>query len=249
MKTVIITGGNRGIGLAITKQLLFEGYRVICFHRDKAQKRNVLSDGYEESYGDIKYTSHWLDFRHFVEVKLEVESVYAIINCAGIAHAKPFEEITEEEWDEMMAVNVKGAFLGVKIFNDMIEDEGRIVNISSVSGLQGMSGHAHYCASKFALQGLTQVLAKELKGRKITVNTVNPGPTETDMWEQLDKDYSKINHWDESMKQEDKYFSKLLIKRMGKPEDVANTVSFLLKPESDYITGISLKVCGGNLIG
>lgn len=247
MKNVFITGGNRGIGLGITKQLIDEGYRVLNVHNSVGMVQSFLSPNYDEGICDVRDR---VTLEFFVNKWKEKHGeFYAIVNNAGIAQAKPFEKITKEEWDDMMNINVKGAFNVAQIVSPHLEEGGRIVNISSVSGLQGMSGHAHYCASKFALQGLTQVLAKELKDRRITANTVNPGPVDTDMWKKLDKEYAAINHWDDSMKQEDRYYSKLLIKRMGTPEDVANVVSFLLKPESSYITGTSIKVCGGNLIG
>ena len=247
MKNVLITGGNRGIGLSITNQLLEENYRILCIHKDKDKKLNVAGIEYYEYICDVRNRTKLLNA--ILDFTLKYGNFWGVINNAGIAHAKPFEKITTEEWDEIMDTNVKGVFNVCQFASPLLEDKGRIINISSVSGLQGMSGHAHYCASKFALQGLSQVLAKELKGRRITVNTVNPGPTNTDMWKQLDKEYSEINNWPEDMKQEDKYYDKLLIKRMGEPIDVANVVSFLLKPESEYITGTHIKVCGGNLLG
>ena len=164
---------------------------------------------------------------------------------------KKFMKLTAVDFATMFRVNVLGAFLMSQKFvkrckkGDDKSVSSRIINISSVSGLKGFSGHAHYCASKFALNGMMQVMAKELSKKGISVNNICPGPTKTDMWNQLDKEYRVAGFMPEEANEDD-YFSKLLIKRMGQPEDIAKAVEYLI--HSDYSTGTNLIVSGGNIM-
>ena len=175
-----------------------------------------------------------------------------LVNNAGVCQAKKFEEISEEDYDRIMDTNLKAMFFTSSFLlswmkkGDNKNIASNIINISSISGLQGFTGHTHYCASKFGVIGLTQSMAKELSTQGIAVNAVCPGPTQTPMWEALDKEYSAMNGWTGLETGEQKYFGKLLIKRIGDPSDVADAVEYLIK--SKYSTGTALTVCGGNIL-
>lgn len=258
-KSIIVFGGTSGIGREICDNLSESYYRVYAVGRE-FNENCIHHSNIHFIKCDVTNIDDIFQLRIAILNKLDsAERIYGIVYSSGIAHATPFENIAPLEWDEIFNVNVKGAFFCTQLLYDLINDvpihstlpdvaNGKIIFISSISGYQGFSGHAHYCASKFAVQGLMQVLAKEMVKYGILVNTVNPGPTDTPMWEQLDREYTAMNHWSENEPTEKKYFSKVLIKRMGKPRDVANTVRFLLDSNTDYITGASIPVCGGNIL-
>lgn len=255
----IITGGNRGIGLAITRKLKQMGFITAVIH--KHDDSPVAASGVSED-------SRLIDFEFIGDVSIQgsVEQFYQnliekypsedynltlLVNNAGVASAKKFLDLSADDFREMMDTNLIGAFYMSKLFaqhcvkGSSNEIQSQIINISSVSGLQGFSGHAHYCASKFALAGMAQVMAKELSKIGIAVNNVCPGPTQTDMWSKLDREYKENGFMPEEANEDD-YSKKLLVKRMGKPEDVAEAVAYLTV--SEYTTGINLPICGGNIL-
>lgn len=234
-KHVIVTGSNGGIGRSICKTLHENQYIVWPFKGDVSNKEN-----WENLLCDIQ------------------PDIWAVINCAGIAEAKPIFEVSETKFIEMMRVNCLSILHSIQVIGKRMSEyvpikklpittvTGHIINITSISSLTGFSTHAHYCASKFAANGLMQVAAKELAQYGILVNNVCPGPTQTKMWEKLDKEYSQINGVDIG---EMNYMSKQLIKRIGKPEDTANVVKWLISNDNEYMTGTNVKVCGGNILG
>jgi NAD(P)-dependent dehydrogenase (short-subunit alcohol dehydrogenase family) len=242
MKSAIVTGGNRGIGRAITLRLDRMGYKVLVVHNDGKQK--MFTD--EDFVFDIRQKGQVALFFEAIVARGFVPT--AIVNCAGVASAKKFLSLDVDDFDQMISTNVIGTFLMSQMFARVYGEEiGKkdIINITSVSGLQGFSGHAHYCASKFAVTGMSQVMAKELAKLNIRVNCIAPGPTDTDMWKQLDKEYRDGGFMPHEI-HEDDYMSKLIIKRMGTPQDVADAVEYLI--HSQYTTGITLPVCGGNIM-
>lgn len=249
MKNVLLTGWRSGIGAAIKNRLDVDR-KNYCVYRFK---------------GDVGKREDWeKELRYQI---INKTNIWAVINCAGIAEAKPIMEINPKMFAKMYNVNCLSIFNSIQTFGKkMIDDAcqnigiqelkkkpdlviGHIVNITSISSLQGMSYHAHYCASKFAANGLMQVAAKELAKWGILVNNVCPGPTETPMWDKLDKEYCAITGQSVGQPWDDKYLGKQIIKRLGKPEDTANVVAWLISDENTYITGTNIKVCGGNLIG
>ena len=256
-KIAIVTGGSRGIGLPIAKGLQELGYLVAVIHKHDV---GTVSSGVPsyipsdlEFIGDVGSDSDVQTFFNKVkEFAAEKKAtINVLVNNAGVASAKKFLDLQDFDFEDMFHTNVIGAFLMSREFAKACEQgtnkeiKSHIVNISSVSGLQGFSGHAHYCASKFGLIGMGQVAAKELSKIGIAVNTICPGPTQTDMWTKLDKEY-KDNGFMPEEANEDDYSKKLLIKRMGKGEDVAEAVLFLIN--QSYITGVALPVCGGNIL-
>ncbi|MGA3405136.1 MAG: SDR family NAD(P)-dependent oxidoreductase [Candidatus Bathyarchaeia archaeon] len=187
-KVAIVTGGGGGIGSTVAKLLSAEKTRVVVadVRGDAAQRiaKDIITFG-GEAIGEK------LDVRSYAEIETLVEravnhfgQVNIAVNCAGILSIDSFEKITEDQWDNIMDVNAKGTFLFCKaIANQMIRQGtgGKIVNVSSVAGKIGVPLYTHYCASKFAVIGITKSLALELAKHKINVNAVCPGDVETDM--------------------------------------------------------------------
>lgn len=249
-QVAIVTGGARGIGLAICKKLKSLGYYVAVI--DKNPDFGIDKSAMDFQFkGDVSIEYEVKEFMEMLIKDTQIlnnRGITVLINNAGVASAKKFMDLQLEDFKEMMETNVYGSFFMSKAFI-AVAGEGYkkdIINISSVSGLMGFSGHSHYCASKFALDGMSKVMAKELsKLGNYRVNNICPGPTQTDMWIKLDKEYKENGFMPEEANEDD-YAKKLLIKRMGKPEDVAEAVEYLLK--SDYTTGINLPVCGGNIL-
>lgn len=185
MKTAIITGGGSGIGLAIARSLAGEKFRVGLIGR-RGEVVEAAAQAINRAGGD----SWWgaVDVRDEAAVTAFVESAVAqygkinlLVNNAGVFQMRPLEETTLELWDETIDVNLKGAFICARAVWPHIEG-GQIINISSVAGLRAFPGNAAYCASKFGLNGLSEVLALEGKARNIRVHLVCPGNTQTPTW-------------------------------------------------------------------
>lgn len=246
MRRAIVTGASRGIGLAIAQRLSRSGYEVLGISREMKTPQDFYSIQADlgtpaglEIVERILHKTGW-------DGPLDV-----LVNNAGIAKAALLEDTTFEDHMLMMSVNYLGAVAMTKMALPGLKANkgGSIINVTSISGLTGFSTMSAYCASKFALTGFGLVAAKELAKFNIRVNNVCPGPTQTDMWDELDAQYRKINGWESDQQSEQAYLSKLLIKRMGHPSDVADAVEYLVSDRASYITGTNFKVCGGNLIG
>jgi meso-butanediol dehydrogenase/(S,S)-butanediol dehydrogenase/diacetyl reductase len=230
-KVVIVTGWSGGIGSALCAVLETNNYDVYCFQDDVSQR---VSWVWNQRVGYPK--------------KFKIDDLYAIVHCAGIADAKQIHNVTKTDMMRMMEVNCLPLLWSIQIFGVEMELNNRdknshshIITISSISSLLGSSYLAHYCASKFAVNGLMQVAAKELAKHKIMVNNVCPGPTDTPMWSMLEKQYGEI----ESHKVD--YLSKQLVKRLGEPRDTVDAVMYLLR--SSFITGTNINVSGGQILG
>lgn len=237
MKNVLITGGSRGIGAECVRLFSEKGYRVFFIYKSSvvqaeklsAQTRSIAIKGDVTSFDDMKYAA---DIIHRYG-KLDI-----LINNAGIAQIKMFQDISEQDWDDMFNVNIKSMYISVKTFmSDMIEKKcGRIINISSIWGETGGSCEVHYSASKAAVIGFTKALAKELGPSGITVNCISPGVIETDMNKNIDDEEMEI------LKEETP------LCRLGSVKDVANTVLFAASDEAGFITGSVIGVNGGLVI-
>ncbi len=234
MKNVLITGGSRGIGAACVRLFSEKGYRVFFTYRNSAEKAKLL----EKETGAVSVradAASQTDMKRAAEVIHRFGRIDIIVNNAGISQIKMFQDITESDWDNMFAVNIKGMFLTVKEFlSDMIASkQGRIINISSMWGEQGGSCEVHYSASKAAVIGFTKALAKELGPSGITVNCVSPGVIDTEMNSQLsDEDISAIKY-------------ETPVEKIGTPEQVAEAVFYLAGEGASFVTGIVLPVNGG----
>ena len=241
-RTAIVTGAARGIGEAIAVQMAKNGCQVVVSDvlYDEAQK---VSEELETL--GIKSMAIKTDIskRDDVEklIKSTVEefgSLDFLVNNAGITRDNLSIRMSEQEWDMVINVNLKGTFLCSQFaaWEMMKKRFGRIVNIASVSGIMGTAGQANYASSKAGVIALTKSFARELGSRNITVNAVAPGFIMTEMTEKL------------SDKVKDGYISQIPLKRAGTPENIDEVVSFLVSPSASYITGTVINVSGGLLI-
>ncbi len=242
-KTAIVTGASGGIGREIAVKLGCEGYSVAVLYgksEDKAQKTVALV----EATG-AKARAYACDVRQSEQVKTTVAALtadfgtpYLLVNNAGISEQKLFTDITDEDWNDMLAVHLSGAFYMSRAVLPLMlhEKNGRIINIASMWGETGGSCEVHYSAAKAGLIGMTRALAKELAPSGITVNAVSPGAIATDMMRVLGEETCRLVE------------EEIPVGRLGTPADVANAVAFLAKDESAYITGQVLSVNGGMVI-
>ncbi len=245
-KRAIVTGGTRGIGKAIVKELASKSCCGVLFS-DVAFIYNSCDEcaaEIEREVGslDTKIIGFRADATSLEDAQETVNAaieklggVDILINNAGITRDNLLLRMSEKEWDDVINVNLKSVFNYTKaVIKHMVNQRyGRIVNIASVVGLIGNAGQANYAASKAGIIGFTKSIAREVASRNITVNCVAPGFIETDMTKSLNE------------KQKDILAQTIPMKRMGKPEDIARVVGFLCSPDADYITGQVIAVDGG----
>jgi len=239
-KVAIVTGGTRGIGAAITRTLAAEGVKVGAGYSRGTESAQALSaelnaQGYVVSVHQGRVDEAADCHRVVTEVLERYGRVDFLVNNAGITIDKTIRKMTEDDWHKVLAVNLFGAFAMTKaVLEHMIErGSGRIVNISSVIGATGNIGQANYAASKAGLLGFTKSLALETARRGITVNVVSPGFIATEMVAAIPQATL------------DTIVEKIPLRRLGRPEEVARVVRFLVEDESSYITGATYSVNGG----
>ena len=239
-KNVIITGAAGGIGRAAALAFAKDGFGVLINYRTSEDAALALCREINEENGravcfraDVSARSEVDEMTDFA--RRELGRIGVLINNAGIAQQKMFCDITEQDFDRMMGVTVKGAFNCIQAaLPDMVhEKSGKIINVSSMWGVCGASCEVHYSAAKAGLIGLTKSAAKELAGRNVTVNAVAPGFVETDMTASLPDDVRAA------------YIDAIPLKRLGTPQDIADAVAFLASPGAGYITGQVIRVDGG----
>jgi acetoacetyl-CoA reductase len=239
-QVALVTGGTRGIGAAITTMLAQSGVRVAAGYSRGRDAAVALQTKLEGAGGQISVHQGRVDepddcMRVVSEAMKRFGRVDYLINNAGITLDKTVRKMTFDDWQNVLNVNLSGAFCMTKaVLEHMIErGSGRIVNISSVIGETGNVGQANYAASKAGLVGFTKSLALEMARRGITVNTVAPGFIATEMVGQMPQAAL------------DAVVEKIPQRRLGKPEEVARVVQFLLEDESSYITGAVFHINGG----
>ncbi len=239
MKTAFVTGGSRGIGSAIALALGKTFHVVVGFanSEDKASDvvKEIVAAGGSASTVQIDISDAESVDNAFTTIEKEYNSVDVLINNAGVTKDNILPRMKEDEWLEVIQTNLTGSFYtSQRAIKLMMKNKwGRIVFISSVVGLSGNQGQANYAASKAGLIGLAKSISKEMGSRNITSNVVAPGYIETDMTSFLDE------------QNKENIIEQLSIKRIGKPEDISNIVSFLCNDESEYITGQVIPVDGG----
>jgi len=238
-KVAIVTGGAQGIGKAICQRFVKEGARVGMFDLNEQMIEKTVQ---ELKNLQVNVLCIKVDVSSFSEVKEAVNKVIDIfgridilVNNAGITCDRLLVRMKEEEWDSVIRVNLKSAFNLIKIVSPFMlkRKYGRIINISSIIGLRGNEGQANYASSKAGLIALSKSAAREFGRRGITVNAVAPGFIQTSMTENLPE------------KTRDALVSKIPLRRIGKPEEVASLVTFLASDEADYITGEVIRIDGG----
>jgi 3-oxoacyl-[acyl-carrier protein] reductase len=238
-QTALVTGASRGLGQAIALTLGRSGAKVACVARNREKLEHavglIAAAGGEACWFECDVTRSE-SVQQVVDALMEKwQRLDILVNNAGITRDALIPRMQDEQWDDVINTNLRGAFLFTKaVTRPMLQARyGRIINIASVSGLMGNPGQANYSASKAGLIGMTRTVARELAGRKVTVNAVAPGFIETEMTGALG----------ESVLAEVK--ARIPAKRLGLPDEVAAAVLFLAAPASAYLTGQVLTVDGG----
>ncbi len=238
-KVAIVTGAARGIGKAIARKLADNGCHIVI--------SDILADEAEATAKELAQAGvQTLAVKTDISKKEDIDTLISktvetfgtidyLVNNAGITRDNLAIRMSEQEWDMVLDINLKGSFFcAQQVAKVMMKKRtGRIVNIASVSGILGTAGQANYASSKAGLIALTKVLARELGARNINVNAVAPGFILTEMTDTLA----------ENVKED--YLSQIPLKRAGTPEDVADVVHFLVSPESAYVSGVVISVSGG----
>ena len=239
-KVAIITGGSRGIGFATAEAFLREGATVIIAASSKASADKAVAE-LKEKYPDRRVGGIAPDLANLEDVRSIFKTVAAnygcidiLVNNAGVSESTPFMDYTEETFDKVMDLNVKGVFNATRAAAECMVARGKgvILSTSSMVSISGQPSGFAYPASKFAVNGLTVSLARELGPKGIRVNAVAPGITETDMMKAVPKEVIEP------------MVARIPLRRLGQPEDIANAFVFLASDEASYITGVVLSVDG-----
>lgn len=236
-QVALVTGGSRGIGLAVATELASAGARVAVVARDEARAQAAAAGlpgeghrGYAVDVADPEAVNALVK-----RVEEEMGSLDVLVNNAGVTRDNVLMRIKDDDWDAVVDTNLRGAFNTIRAASRgmMKRRSGRVINVSSVVGITGNKGQANYAASKAGLIGLTKSVAKELASRGVLVNAVAPGYIETDMTSDLPEAAREA------------LSSQIALGRLGKPEDIAPVVRFLAGPGAAYMTGQVLVVDGG----
>jgi 3-oxoacyl-[acyl-carrier protein] reductase len=240
-KTAIVTGSSRGIGAAVAKRLALDGFSIVVNYAGRAADAEKVVEDIRTAEGkaiavqaDVSVAAEVATL--FEKAEESFGGVDVIVNNAGIMQPGlvPLVDTDDALFDRLLAINIKGTFNTLRLAAKKLRDGGRIVNFStSVVGL-ALPGYSVYAATKSAVETMTNIFAKELRGRSITVNSVAPGPTATDLFLN-GKTPEQIAH-----------LAKIApLERLGQPEDIAAAVSFLAGPDGAWVNGQTLRVNGG----
>ena len=238
-KIALVTGASRGIGQSISMILAQNGAHVVCVSRNVNDVQSVADKITHQKFNASAASCDISDSNNVTELVKDIIEKHGridiLINNAGITRDNLLMRMSEDDWNEVVNVNLKAAFTAIKAASrSMIKQRsGRIINISSVVGLIGNAGQVNYAASKAGLIGMTKSVAREFASRGITANCIAPGYVETEMTNKLtDKVKSSLNE-------------QIPLGRIGNVEDIAYAVAFLASDEASYITGQTLAVDGG----
>ncbi len=238
-RVAIVTGASRGIGKAIALRLAHDQIRVVVNYRGSQQEAEAIVTQIRQNGGeaiaigaDVGKVSDIITL--FDKTLAQFGQVDILVNNAGIAPYTSVAETSEEDFDRLLAVNIKGTFFACQQAVKHMTDNGRIINFStSVTGLM-MANYAAYAASKGAVEQMTRSLAKEVGARQITVNAVAPGPTDTDLFSSS-----------KTQEEKDRFARMAAFQRLGQPEDIADVVAFLASEQARWITGQTIRLNGG----
>jgi NAD(P)-dependent dehydrogenase (short-subunit alcohol dehydrogenase family) len=252
-KIAVVTGAGRGIGSGIATVLAKHGANLVLTDRDVAGAEGIAAE-IRKTGRKVLVLHHdvtsWESTKSVAENAIaEYGRIDILVTNAGVSKSVPFSELTAEEWDRVNDVNAKGVFLSCRAFvPHMVENKyGKIVNISSMVGKEAIPFFAHYCASKFAVIGLTQSMAKELAPHNINVNAVCPGVVRTPLWDPLleqlsnNKKITRDQAWEE-------FVNGIPFRRPQSPEDIGEAVAFLASDRACNITASAANVSGGQMI-
>ena len=238
-QVAIVTGASRGIGAAIATRLSADGFAVVINYASRAAGAEALAASLNAAGGraiavqaDVAYADQVR--RLFDATEARLGKVDVLVNNAGILKMGPLDDSSDVLFDEQFAINTKGSFNTMREAAGRIRDGGRIVNLSSTLVALNLPGYGMYTATKAAVEALTQVFSKELRGRQVTVNAVAPGPVATELFK-------------EGRTAEDiAAFAKMApLERLGEPDDIARVVAFLAGPDGGWINGQILRANGG----
>ena len=250
-KVALVTGGGQGIGRAIALLLAQDGADIAVAEIDEAKAEKVAE---EVRAMGRKATSVLADVSNRDDVYAAVDHAVTelggfdiMVNNAGIAQVQPIADVTPEEVERILKINVEGVLWGIQAAAKKFKErgtKGKIINAASIAGHDGSAMLALYSASKFAVRGLTQAAAQELASDGITVNAYSPGIVGTDMWVEIDRRFAELTGARVGATYE-KYVDSIALGRPSTPEDVASIVSYLAGPDSDYMTGQAPIIDGG----
>ncbi|MNK81812.1 Diacetyl reductase [(S)-acetoin forming] [compost metagenome] len=240
-KVAIVTGGNSGIGYAAAADLVAKGAKVIVTGRNKEAlakaEKELNVTGIVADQSDLKSIDNLVE-----EVKSKFGKVDILFLNAGIAAFAPVDSASEDHYDSIMNVNVKGVYFTVQKVLPILNDGGSIIFNTSVNAHVGMPNSSVYAASKAAVLSLNKVFAVELASRKIRVNAVSPGPIETPLYGKVGLEKEEVEGLGSALGE------KILLKRFGQAAEVAKTVSFLASDDASFITGSEIVVDGGLIV-
>ncbi|MGB3430904.1 SDR family oxidoreductase [Achromobacter sp.] len=238
-RIALVTGGSRGIGAAIVRRLARDGHAVAINYASSAAEAEALANEIRAAGG--RALAVRADVSRAAEVRAMFDQVEAglgridvLVNSAGILKMVPLAETSDELYEQTFGINTRGTFNTLREAATRLADGGSIVNVSSTTIALNLPNYSVYIASKAAVESLTQVLAKELRGRRITVNAVAPGPVATELFLN-GKSPELIEH----------YAKMPPLERLGQPEDISNVVSFLAGPDAGWVNGQILRANGG----
>jgi meso-butanediol dehydrogenase/(S,S)-butanediol dehydrogenase/diacetyl reductase len=252
-RVAVVTGAASGIGWKVAQQLAAGGARIVAVDRNKDRVHELVRSLPVTTSTHIALTKDIRSGPAAQEVVPEVlektEVLDILVNSAGVCHFNRINTISVQEWDEVMEIDVRALYYISTAAADVMDPVrgGRIINLGSNAGRKGRALSAHYAAAKAAVANITESLALAYGSKKITVNTVCPGPTETPMWDNNFRELKSITG-KEAAEFRETWSKQTPLGRIGTPEDVANLIAFLASDRAAFITGQEINVCGGFML-
>ena len=250
-KVALITGAGQGIGRAIALRLAKDGADIAVAELNEDKAREVADEvralGRRATHVRADVSNRYDVYSAVDHVERELSGFDIMVNNAGIAQVQPLLEVTPEEIERILKINVEGVLWGIQAAAKKFKERGtrgKIINASSIAGHDGFALLGVYSATKFAVRALTQAAARELASDGITVNAYSPGIVGTDMWVEIDRRFAELTGAEVGATYE-KYVEGIALGRASTPEDVASFVAYLAGPDSDYMTGQAPMIDGG----